>query len=247
MKIVGCGVWGVVAMLVAVFGIAPQDGATFTISYPTPRFIYVNRHGKRFADENGFELHFQWQAVASVNPKAPGYPTLPIYGICDRETLSKGALVGVAGTSRAYKWSADNSAEIAKGWIVEGKTLAELAKKLSMDAATLEKTVTRYNEQCAKGADPDFHRTKETLQALGSPPYYAVELWPRMVNTMGGPRRDAAARVIATSGQPIPRLYSAGELGSLWGHLYCGGGNVGEALAVGRIAGANAAAEAPWC
>ncbi|MCD6074697.1 MAG: fumarate reductase/succinate dehyfrogenase, flavoprotein subunit, partial [Rhodospirillales bacterium] len=52
-------------------------------------------------------------------------------------------------------------------------------------------------------------------------------------------------RVLNKEGSPIGRLYSAGELGSLWGHLYCGGGNVGEALAVGRIAGRNAAAEAP--
>jgi predicted oxidoreductase len=66
-----------------------------------------------------------------------------------------------------------------------------------------------------------------------------------MVNTMGGPRRDAQARVMRKDGTPVGRLYSAGELGSLWGHLYCGGGNVGEALAVGRIAGRNAAGEAP--
>jgi predicted oxidoreductase len=70
-------------------------------------------------------------------------------------------------------------------------------------------------------------------------------MWPRMVNTMGGPKRDGQARVLRKDGAPIGRLYSAGELGSLWGHLYCGGGNVGEALAVGRIAGRNAAAEAP--
>ena len=64
---------------------------------------------------------------------------------------------------------------------------------------------------------------------------------------MGGPRRDNKAKVLNNDGQPIPRLYSAGELGSLWGFLYCGGGNGGEILAVGRIAGRNAAAEKPWC
>ncbi len=42
---------------------------------------------------------------------------------------------------------------------------------------------------------------------------------------------------------PIPRLYSAGELGSVWGMLYQGGGNIAECIAFGRIAGANAAAE----
>lgn len=47
-------------------------------------------------------------------------------------------------------------------------------------------------------------------------------------------------------GSPIPRLYSAGELGSIYSYLYQGTGNIGECLAFGRIAGRNAAAEQPW-
>ena len=48
-------------------------------------------------------------------------------------------------------------------------------------------------------------------------------------------------------GSSIPRLYSAGELGSIYSYLYQGTGNIGECLAFGRIAGRNAAAEQPWC
>jgi predicted oxidoreductase len=44
-------------------------------------------------------------------------------------------------------------------------------------------------------------------------------------------------------GKPIKRLYSAGELGSVWGFLYQSGGNLGECLGLGRMAGTNAAAE----
>ncbi len=220
--------------------------APFGISYAAPGFIYVNKVGKRFANETGWEIHFAWQAVSVSDPKSPGFPTLPIYGICDRDTLRKGSLAFFgSGYGLTYKWSADNSAEIAKGWIKEGRTVGELAQKIGMDPAVLEKSIARYNEHCKSGNDSDFHRSRDTLQGLLTPPYYAVELWPRIVNTMGGPRRDAKARVVDTDGKPIARLYSAGELGSLWGHFYCGGGNVGEALAVGRIAGANAAAEAP--
>jgi len=47
-------------------------------------------------------------------------------------------------------------------------------------------------------------------------------------------------------GSPIARLYSAGELGSIYSYLYQGTGNIGECLAFGRISGRNAAAEAPW-
>ena len=48
--------------------------------------------------------------------------------------------------------------------------------------------------------------------------------------------------VISTRGQAIPGLYSAGELGSFHVHGYNGGGNVGECIMTGRIAGENAAA-----
>ena len=244
---VGAALWHM-GVAVGGFGIKPKDAtSSFGISYPAPGFIYVNKYGKRFTNETGWEIHFAWQALCFFDPKRPGFPTMPIYGICDAETLRKGALTwSGAGYGVEHKWSADNSVEVAKGWIKQGKTVGELAKQISMDEAALEKTLGRYNDYCKTGLDPDFHRARETLQPLATAPYYAVEIWPRMVNTMGGPRRDAKARVINTKGEPIARLYSAGELGSLWGHLYCGGGNVGEAIAVGRIAGEQAAAETPW-
>ena len=243
---VGAQLWHMGVVVGGVGVRVKEYAAPFAISYAAPGFIYVNQGGKRFTNECGWESHFLWQSFYAFNPKRPGYPTIPMFGICDQETLRKGALhVGGAGLNLAYKWSADNAAEVAKGWIVEGGSPRELARRIAVDQAVLEKTIEKYNSHCAAGTDPDFHRARETLKALGTPPFYAVELWPRMVNTMGGPRRDASARVIGENGRPVPRLYSAGELGSLWGHLYCGGGNVGEALAVGRIAGVSAAGEQP--
>ena len=44
----------------------------------------------------------------------------------------------------------------------------------------------------------------------------------------------------------IPGLYACGEMGSFFGMLYNGGGNLSESMAMGRIAGRNAAAEEPW-
>ena len=67
------------------------------------------------------------------------------------------------------------------------------------------------------------------------------------LNTQGGPRRNARAQIVRPDGSPIPRLYSAGELGSIYSYLYQGTGNIGECLAFGRIAGRNAAAAQPWC
>jgi predicted oxidoreductase len=77
-------------------------------------------------------------------------------------------------------------------------------------------------------------------------PFYAVELSPSMLNTQGGPRRNERAQIVRPDGTPIGRLYSAGELGSIYSYLYQGTGNIGECLAFGRVAGRHAAAETVW-
>jgi predicted oxidoreductase len=51
---------------------------------------------------------------------------------------------------------------------------------------------------------------------------------------------------VRPDGTPIARLYSAGELGSIYSYLYQGTGNIGECLAFGRVSGRNAAGETPW-
>lgn len=70
-----------------------------------------------------------------------------------------------------------------------------------------------------------------------------MQLFPAMLNTQGGPVRNSKSQVIGTDRLPIPRLYSAGELGSIYSHRYQAGGNLGECFAFGRIAGRNAAQE----
>jgi predicted oxidoreductase len=74
-------------------------------------------------------------------------------------------------------------------------------------------------------------------------PFYAMEAWPTITNTQGGPEHDEQQRILNYKGKPVPRLYAAGELGSMFGHLYELGGNIGEAITSGRIAGRNAAGE----
>jgi predicted oxidoreductase len=84
------------------------------------------------------------------------------------------------------------------------------------------------------------------MAPIKNPPYYAMELAPAFVNTLGGPRHNHHAQVLDTNKKPIPRLYSAGELGSIFSYHYQGAGNFGECIAFGRIAGEHAAAEKPW-
>lgn len=72
---------------------------------------------------------------------------------------------------------------------------------------------------------------------------YAAEFRSCVLNTQGGPRRNKNAEVVDTQGQPIPHLYSAGELGGITPFQYNSGGNLAECMVFGKIAGANAAAE----
>ena len=115
-----------------------------------------------------------------------------------------------------------------------------------MDAAGLVETVNKYNQCCAAGEDPDFGRLSETLIPIKTPPFYAMELTIGNINTNGGPVHNKASQTLDRDGKPIPRLYSAGELGSIFGFLYNSGHNLPEALAFGRIAGMNTAVLTPW-
>jgi succinate dehydrogenase/fumarate reductase flavoprotein subunit len=216
----------------------------FGIQYYNPNFIWVNRFGRRFTTETGWEAHmFHWTLMRH-DPTLPGYPQLPIYVIFDKEGM-KQRLNRV--NLNNYEWSDDNSAEVASGWINKGNTTRELAAQLGIDGASLENTLNRYNENCSLGIDPEHGRLREHLAPIVSPPFFGMELWPQITSAMGGPRRDHKARVLNMEGQPIPRLYSAGELGSFQGFLYSGGSSMGEPLAVGRTAGRNASVETPWC
>jgi len=263
---VGAGLWHMNGVSCPLGIKTPDIDAAFPAVITTPRHIMVDKHGRRFVNEKAVELHAGLLAVDFFDTHELEYPRIPCYVIFDETARKAGpisALTGMGYAGRRYTWSKDNSAEIEKGWILKGNSIAELAGKIkTMDAATLDKTVARWNEDVAKGNDTQFHRPmrsgdpsapayKELVTALWSAPidtapFYAVTLYPALLNTQGGPRRNTRAQVLDAFEKPIPRLYGAGEFGSLWGIIYQGAGNIGECIVYGRIAGRNAAAEKPW-
>jgi len=115
-----------------------------------------------------------------------------------------------------------------------------------LEAENLVKAVARFNELCNKGKDEDFGRRQPTLGPLEKPPYYAMPLYPGGPNTKGGIAANAKREVLDWNSNPIPRLYTAGEISSALKFVYQGGGNVTECIVMGRIAGKNAAAQKPW-
>lgn len=131
----------------------------------------------------------------------------------------------------------------SQGLLTEGATVAELAQKLGIPEATLEKTVTDYNSYVANGNDPDFGRkASEMPRALVEGPYYVVEVGPAIHHTMGGLKINTKAEVIDTNGNVIPALYAAGEVtGGIHGANRLGGNAVADITVFGKIAGEQAA------
>jgi hypothetical protein len=210
--------------------------------------IVVGPDARRFTDEKYKTRH----GKVPVNGRwLPLSAPCPMFMIFDHTLFSAGPLYdmhpshGWTQIVERYDWSADNRAELAKGWIKVADTVAALAAELRLDPRALEDSVAAWNSHCDAGHDADFGRTL-MLAPIARRPFYAVELSPSMLNTQGGPRRNEKAQIVRPDGSPIARLYSAGELGSIYSYLYQGTGNIGECLAFGRIAGRNATAEQPW-
>ncbi|MFH1486512.1 MAG: FAD-binding protein, partial [Chloroflexota bacterium] len=250
-----CASWRVVLKF-------PECPSAFSTQRHETSSIFVDKRGNRFSSER-YKVHSFGYELTNYDCYAMTYPKIPAFWVFDENRRKLCPLGSYSGASNPpggvpgdcfYVWDEDNTKEIDRGWIMKSDTIEGLAKQIMADPddkgllrrGALEATVKRYNEFCHNGEDQDFHKHTDWLQPLENPPYYAVKLWPGGPNTQGGPKRNARAQVMRVDETPIPRLYSAGELGSVWSMLYQGAGNLGECIAFGRIAGANAAAEKRW-
>ncbi len=242
---VGAELWHMAGVSCPVGFKAPEFEAAFLVKPPSNRYLFLDQNGRRFVSET--DIHAYNFLVDLFDPHTLTFPRIPCFLLFDETARTAGAMaVPAIGFNRGkYHWSRENGAEIDRGWIAGGDNLEALAEKIGVSAAALENTIREYNRSCSTGEDP-LGRPKDKLIPLGPGPYFAMKLWPCLLNTQGGPRRNFKAQVLYPDGSPIPGLYSAGELGSLVGFLYQGSGNIGECLVFGRIAGREAAKEAPF-
>ncbi len=209
-------------------------------------WINVDRFGKRFMNEyQPAPQDTMHRPLQLFDPDLPGFPRIPCYLVFGDEGRPLGPIAKPMTTEAdyIYDWSEDNSREIEKGWIISSKTIKGLADKIGVDTANLTQTIKGWNKICQKGEDLDFKRPPGTMMPIETPPYYAMQAWPICTNTQGGPVHDVKQRVLDPYGNPIPRLYAVGELGSFYGHVYLLGGNLAECFVGGRIAGQAAAEE----
>ena len=130
---------------------------------------------------------------------------------------------------------------VKSGITVQADTIEGLAEQLSIDPATLAKTLADWNEIVKNQRDTEFGRTTGMKEDLTTPPYYAIKIAPGIHHTMGGVKINTAAEVINTEGAAIPGLFAAGEVcGGVHGGNRLGGNAVADIVIFGRIAAESA-------
>lgn len=214
--------------------------------------IYVDKYGNRFINEREIETH-SWLMISDYfDQEKLEYPRIPFYIVFD-ETERTSKKLGSDSSYYAlvhekYIWSDDNSKEVEAGWITKADTLDELASKMGFDVEKLQNSIDTFNASVDNGGVDEFGRdmSEKKSRKIENGPFYAMPMWPCFLNSQGGPRRGINGEVLDPFDNPISRLYAAGELGSVWGLVYQGSGNVAECIAYGKIAGEAAASLDAW-
>ncbi len=237
----------------------PNYQSAINVSTPTKGgFIFVGADSMRFDDELYPVSPNATPGLSLVAGKyykhgvyvTPPYP-LPVHMVFDQTAMSSTALfAGMAGLGWAlnvegFKASQDNSTELANGWIVKADTIQELATSIGKDPTIMSNEVTNWNAMVAAGKDNEYGRTAQ-LVPISTPPYYAIEIKPMILNTQGGPVRNSKGQILDTNGNVIPRLYAAGENGEIFSYLYQCCRNVSLCYSVGRLAATDAAGLTAW-
>ena len=204
--------------------------STNRLSYPFG--IMVNRDGRRFMDEGEDLGAYTYAKAGGLILEQPSGVAFQIF---DKKTTHL--------LEPRYQTASP----------VEGHTIDELEDDLALPPQSLLNTVRDYNMSVFKGPfDPAVRDGNGTVGLtppksnwalpLNSPPFSVYPVACGITFTFGGLKIDTGARVLDTSGTPMPGLYATGEItGEFFYHNYPGGSGLMRGAVFGRIAGKNAA------
>ncbi|MBS5450901.1 MAG: FAD-binding protein [Coriobacteriia bacterium] len=229
--------------------------------------VYINKHGKRFIAENSrWPAHDKRYPYPCFNQALPTLEVTnyPWWMVFDETRRTKGTIFawsnpirneGWAAVRGTYQWSDDCAPEIEEGLVLKADTLEDLGKQMGFEGDDLQAfldEMAAFNENGANGEDPVFGRepTNDEADGLGmtvsDAPFYAIQCGICYLNTNGGGDRSVDYQINDWNGNPIPRLFEAGEFGSIFYHYYSGGGNICEAFTSGMKCGQNVSALEAW-
>lgn len=209
-----------------------------------PGLLAVNSAGKRFVNEANSYHDF----VMGMLRSNASVPSVPAFLICDARFMKSYGLGLVFPGARGLPKM------IAAGYVVEARTLGDLAAKIRVDAEGLARTVEDYNRYAETGVDEEFgrgasvvnrfngdagHKPNPCLGPVGPGPFYAVAVWPADLASSAGLRGDENGRVLTQDGMTVPGLFVCGnDMASIFRGTYPGPGTtLGPALVFGwRVA-----------
>jgi 3-oxo-5alpha-steroid 4-dehydrogenase len=179
------------------------------------RAILVDRHGRRFVNEDTYTGRIGWKALMEHEGD--------VFMVLD-ESIYERNLLGLR-----FSYAAE--------------TVEELARDMGVPEAALATTVARYNEHASRGDDPEYGKLPPFLQPLVAP-LGAIDLGVARgaiyaTFTLGGLHTDVDGRVLAADGRAVPGLFAAGRTSaSLAAGGYVSGISLGDGTFFGRRAGA---------
>ncbi len=202
-------------------------------SYPIG--IMVNLDGKRFVDEGETWRNLTYAKFGGEVMKQPARTAVQIF---DQQTI--------ANLRDEYRIK-----EVTRH---EAATIGELAVKLGIDPAALEKTVNAFNAacgdqpynpaildgKCTTGIEPP---KSNWALPINQGPFVGYVVTTGVTFTFGGLQINARGEVQDMTDYSIPGLYAAGELvGGLFYENYPGGSGLMSGSVFGKLAGESAAA-----
>ena len=220
-----------------------RDGSTavfphFVLDRAKPGTFMVDDQGRRFANEStSYHLLGERMLAQSAGAHADAGAWL----VADRRALVRYGLGMVRPGARGLRRF------LRDGYLVEGRTIGQLAQRLGVPAEALQETVERMNRFARTGTDEDFQRGSTAYQrnlgdasvrpnpclgAIEEAPFYAVRLFPGDIAASAGLVTDECARVLRAD-EAIEGLYAVGnDMQSVMGSAYPGPGiNLGPAVA----------------
>ena len=213
-----------------------------------PYNVWLNRFGRRFADE-GIVYNFA-QAANACMRQSRGQMWVLFSEEALQKTLADGRdmieLIHIAADAED-KLEETMAQAIADGIMVQAKSPAELAAFIGCEERAVADAIAEYDTFCRQGRDALFAKSPRYLMPLGDGPIYAIRAGADMLITHGGIRVDEQFRALDKEHEPVKNLYIAGvDFGGADADVYnveMSGHGFGFALNSGRMAGENAAGE----
>ncbi|MDI2029538.1 FAD-dependent oxidoreductase [Saccharopolyspora sp. TS4A08] len=220
-------------------------------AFGLPGLIAVNRRGHRFANESYSYHDF---GVEMLRDSA-GERDTTAWIISDRKAMRR------YGIGYAKPWPLPTWYYKKVGYLVEARSVQELADRIGVPGDNLERTLAEFNADATKGTDSRFdrgsnwfhhfkgdmeHEPNPNLAPIDTAPYYAVRIQMGDLGTYAGLSVNDRNEVRTASGNAVPGLYAVGTAAvSVFGGGYPGyGANIGPAMVFGYQVGRDIAAHA---